>query len=113
LGEGHREQMWIWKAMPHDARDLPGQPENIMCVGLRVDWAKARARVRRWDEEIKLLQAEMPRAVTFLRFKANWWTSRAGLRANVTADIRDGLYAYAARHSAMYNKLADEFQALW
>ncbi|KAI0042913.1 hypothetical protein FA95DRAFT_1499394 [Auriscalpium vulgare] len=100
LGDGHREQLWIWRAMPHEARDIPGQPEDIsedeVHEGLRVDWMKARARVRRWDEEIQHLLQEMPRAVRFLHHKAEWWNSQVGRRLDAPADIQDGLDAYAA-----------------
>ncbi|KAI0042910.1 hypothetical protein FA95DRAFT_1584271 [Auriscalpium vulgare] len=117
LGEGHRELLWIWRAIPHEARDLPGRPEDMsedeVHEGLRVDWAWARARVYRWDEEITHLQEEMQRAVKFLRWKAVWWSGRAGLRSIVSPGLQDGLHAYAARHAAMYNGLASHFQSLW
>ncbi|KAI0039987.1 hypothetical protein FA95DRAFT_1503469 [Auriscalpium vulgare] len=106
VGEGHRVQVWIWKAVPHEARDLPGSREDMteeeVHEGLRVDWLKERARVRRWDEEVKHLQEEMPRAVRFLQHKAEWWRGLAQQRPDAPTDVHDGLKAYAARHAAMY-----------
>ncbi|KAI0037586.1 hypothetical protein FA95DRAFT_1467023, partial [Auriscalpium vulgare] len=82
-------------------------------VGLRVDWLKERARVRRWDEEVKHLQEEMPRAVRFLQQKAEWWRGRAQQRPEAPADVCDGLQAYAARHAAMYDDIASAYQSGW
>ncbi|KAI0057483.1 hypothetical protein BV25DRAFT_1812316 [Artomyces pyxidatus] len=117
LGEGHRELSWIWRVLRHEVRDLPRADENVseeeVNDGMRVDWVKARARARRWHEEIEFLKEEMPRSVKFLHWKSEWWSSRSSMRTDTSPDIASGLKAYAARQSSIYTSLASSFQRYW
>lgn len=80
---------------------------------MRAEWALGRARVRRWEEEVELLQLEMDRAVMFFEWKANWWKERVGARPDARADIRSGLDSYARQKQGMYSLFALSCRAHW
>ncbi|KAI0044491.1 hypothetical protein FA95DRAFT_1496986, partial [Auriscalpium vulgare] len=118
LGEGHREIPWIWRVLKPDARDLPcggADPASQEEVheSLRVQWMKGRARVRRWAEEITLLQVEMDQSIRFLLWKSDWWWCRARIQTDKSTDIVRALEAYAARQATIYSSLASTFQVQW
>ncbi|KAI0037995.1 hypothetical protein FA95DRAFT_1506217, partial [Auriscalpium vulgare] len=118
LGKGNFEVSWIWQTLRADARDIPGAvaeeaTEDEVNDSVRVDWATSRARIDRWVEEIELLKEEMPRAVRFMRGRANWWRSRASARSDLSTDMLAGLRAYAFRQAAHHDELADSYIALW
>ncbi|KAJ7628913.1 hypothetical protein FB45DRAFT_748195 [Roridomyces roridus] len=56
-----REISWIWTGA-----GLSGTDEPNMEDALRIEWSKAHARCRRWDEETKLLREEQHRLPIFL-----------------------------------------------
>ncbi|TFK53211.1 hypothetical protein OE88DRAFT_1643867 [Heliocybe sulcata] len=73
VGEGHHTLLWIWYAVPAsgDANDAQ------MHDALRVEWAKAKAQVRCWLEELILVEEEMRRSIEYCCWKAVWWQERA------------------------------------
>ncbi|KAA1479653.1 hypothetical protein DENSPDRAFT_789438, partial [Dentipellis sp. KUC8613] len=116
LGEGKKEIPWIWRTLRPDARDLPrseGMTEDEIHESMRVTYAKAQARMRRWKEEIQLLNEEMRRTLVFLQCKGTWWHQRLDVRPDAPHDIKSGLRAYAMRQSLLYNGLARLFKSLW
>ncbi|TFY54862.1 hypothetical protein EVG20_g9538 [Dentipellis fragilis] len=116
LGEGRKEIPWIWRTLQPDARDLPRSEEmteDEIHESMRVTYAKARARARRWKEEIELLTEEMRRTLVFLQWKENWWYAKLDARSDAPHDIRSGLRAYAMRQSLIFNGIARSFKALW
>ena len=68
---------WIWLVQrvaqsSHSGSELHiGEDEfnENMCV----EWAKARARVMRWKEELLLIQEEMRRVIAYHKWIADWW----------------------------------------
>lgn len=80
---------------------------------LRVEYAKSKARVARWSEEVVLVAEEMRRTVAFLDWKSKWWLKQMSQRTNISADIQSGLEAYAKRQSMQMNKLAYRFAFQW
>ncbi len=91
-GEGVRQLSWIWRVrrqVPH----LNAEPDLDKCecsffqdrfplnpfssTDLRVEYAKAKARVLRWHKETLLVAKEMRRLVAFLHWKAWWWRELA------------------------------------
>lgn len=46
-------------------------------IAVRIEWLKARARTKRWAEEVQLLEEEHRRVGVFLRHKAAWWEGLA------------------------------------
>jgi hypothetical protein len=128
LGEGHRTLSWIWISAGAAESDLPDMHEgefdfllvcNVLTAykynkALRVEWARSRARMQRWAEEIELLQEEMRRTLAYLEYRAVWWDNRCTLRTNtVFLDVRDGIRAYAAKQSAILRCRAKGFKKLW
>lgn len=92
---------------------------------MRVEWAKADARVTRWIEEKTLLMEEMRRTPWYLAWKARQWESLSSpwseetfqeTRPTSGADFflfRDGLTAYAQRQADVQRALARKFTGLW
>lgn len=81
--------------------------------GLRVEWCKARARAQRYREELELVDEEMGRAIAFTKWRADWWLKQIGLRQSVTAELRDGLQAYAREQSAIEKERAQVWEEEW
>ncbi|KAA1479478.1 hypothetical protein DENSPDRAFT_855406 [Dentipellis sp. KUC8613] len=94
LGEGRKEVPWIWCTPRPDARDMPrseGMTEDEIHKSMRVTYAKARARARRWKEEIELLAEEMRRTLVYLHWKQAWWYAKRDARPDASSDIKSGL----------------------
>lgn len=105
-GEGTFVLTWIWRRAPSGDMD-------VLHNSVRVEWAKLRARVARWDEEGTLLMEEMRRVVSFLRWKARWWSSVASSRATGDVRVRDGATAYALKQSDNFSYLSESFICWW
>lgn len=89
---------------------------------MRVEWAKAYARVQRWKEEHVLVLEEMRRVLHYCVYKHNWWHEQAGRRIEgtaekdgrvVTAELMDGLRAYSAKQAAVWDNLGAKCAARW
>ncbi|KAJ8489239.1 hypothetical protein ONZ45_g13657 [Pleurotus djamor] len=106
--EGHRTISWIWL----DSTNESGKGNSD---ALRVEWAKAWARVRRWTEEVELLKEEMRRTQVSLRYQASEWRGRAMTASpdggSTTTD--PGASAYAYRRARVFEGIADAFEATW
>lgn len=89
-----------------------GQTLNML-AGLRVEWCKARARSMRWAEEVELLQEEMRRVSSFLRWHASWWNQKISECTLGTAADNEGLGAYTYHQAQLRNDLADCFKKKW
>ncbi len=77
-----------------------------------MEYAKAKARVARWHEEILLIVEEMRRTVAFLQWKSNWWRNLIA-EHHVRIDIQRGSLAYSRRQEAQLLSLARTFAILW
>jgi hypothetical protein len=68
----------------------------------------------RWAEEVELLQEEMRRVSSFLRWHAGWWDEK-GLQHRIlsTAAENEGMVAYACRQAQLRHDLADCFDMMW
>ncbi|KAJ7651829.1 hypothetical protein B0H17DRAFT_877994, partial [Mycena rosella] len=81
---------------------------------LRVEWAKTRARSRRWTEEVDLLEEEMLRILVFLQWKADWWRLlRDGRPLVEDEDLREGLEGYAACQASIFDNMKARFEENW
>ncbi|KAH8103218.1 hypothetical protein DFH11DRAFT_1692670 [Phellopilus nigrolimitatus] len=109
LGEGRTVPSWIWA----QARSCPDRSLGEFGESVRVEWAKAKARVLRWEEEIILLSEEMRRVLVFLTWKADDWLSHRGKRDDLSDDTRSGVDAYAAKQAAIMKRLAFGFAREW
>ncbi|KAJ7017588.1 hypothetical protein C8F04DRAFT_1279172 [Mycena alexandri] len=99
-GENMREISWIWTLA-----GTAGTDEELEDA-LRIEWAKAWARSRRWTEEVRLLEEEWRRLP--VRYAHREWLDRAvAVRVGeVPFEEAQGMIAYAAKHAQLYRKLA-------
>ncbi|KAJ7429392.1 hypothetical protein B0H11DRAFT_1768215 [Mycena galericulata] len=121
--EAKARMSWIWRS--------PGveDEEGGLNEALRLEWAKTRARFMRQREQLDLLEEEMRRTLQFLRWCADWWRERVGLRPKSPTDeeerdpltayapthprYAEGNVAYANRQAARLLKLANRFETEW
>jgi hypothetical protein len=135
--EGFRELSWIWRVTrryglgqgssleqsgPLTDEELNGCEYMsrcylnlliFLCIGLRCEWVKSKARADRWQEEVLLVKEEMRRVLAFLEWKAVWWTEEGARDLDVRPDIADGIRAYAAKQAAINRALARSFEMRW
>ncbi|KAJ6489544.1 hypothetical protein C8R47DRAFT_1071401 [Mycena vitilis] len=85
-------------------RRVPPPPQE-----LAQEWAKAYARMRRWDEEVQLLEEEFRRLPVSLKNRAQRWRIRAKEVevGTIPFELAQGLVAYGAKQARMYDDLAD------
>lgn len=76
-----------------------------------MEYAKSKARVARWHEEILLVVEEMRRTISFLQWKARWWRNLAV--HHICIDIQRGAIAYHRRQEFQLLGLAEQFARLW
>ncbi len=60
-----------------------------------------------------LVLEEMRRVLDFLEWKAAQWDSRRYGRANVSAELQEGIRAYAVEQAKLQRLLSASFKALW
>ncbi|PPQ76891.1 hypothetical protein CVT26_000661 [Gymnopilus dilepis] len=106
-GETRRTLSWIW--MTDQTLPVSENTDEL----LRVEWAKSRARAARAREEVMLLQEEMRRVLKYLEWRAMWWRQRASLRQGLTAELAEGIQAYAKCQADIQDTLATHFKKLW
>ncbi|KAJ3725420.1 hypothetical protein C8R42DRAFT_718938 [Lentinula raphanica] len=112
-GEGKRRVSWIWMACGNGEL----QDEGVLEDGIRVEYCKAHARAKRWQEEVILIEEEMRRCLVSLEARAQVWDNRmafAGPQAEETDEIqKEGIRAYAASQADVYRRLKNRFVGLW
>lgn len=78
----------------------------------------------RWSEEVELLQEEMRRILTYLRWETNKWMDRVLTQAPVPEGtdlsthlerltLAEGQTAYANRQATIREQLSARFSRLW
>ncbi|KII87536.1 hypothetical protein PLICRDRAFT_113331, partial [Plicaturopsis crispa FD-325 SS-3] len=104
-GEGTRivSVSWIWN----------GADDVNVRDALRVEWAKAWSRARRWDEEVRLVKEEMRRVVVSLEHRAQVWTRRREGAGNLEPAHAEGVRAFADSQAMILQGIAQKFTALW
>jgi hypothetical protein len=80
---------------------------------LRVEWAKAKARADRWEEEVILLDEEMRRILEFCQWKATWWLEQAPRRKDLPPQLAEGLHAYAEEQADLERRISLSWTAKW
>ncbi|KAK7024597.1 hypothetical protein VNI00_016158 [Paramarasmius palmivorus] len=103
-GESRRTTTWIWRDV-----DVSGDPEIVKEV-VRVEWSKAWARKRRWEEEELLVEEEMRRVIETLAFEAGEWRERL---VEGESSVEEGMKAYAERQAVLREQLASRFRRIW
>ena len=108
VGDGHYTMSWIWGG---SFGSTEGEEVNEI---VRYEWMTSRARADRWREESDLLQEEMRRVIAFLEWKSQSWDRNVGSRfGSVTADIQNGIDAYARKQAATHHELAISLVDQW
>jgi hypothetical protein len=81
----------------------------MIYLALRIEWAKAWARSRRWTEEVRLLEEEWRRLPVTYAYRERLWINRAVAVPvqGIPFPEAEGKVAYAAKQSAMYRELAE------
>lgn len=103
-GETRRTFSWIWLT----AVNPDGDGDEI----LQMEWAKSRARANRAREEVLLLKEEMRRVIEFLKWKSQWWLSKAEDRPADDA-LAEGLLAYSHKQARLHEGLSQHFRTIW
>ncbi|KAJ7886239.1 hypothetical protein B0H14DRAFT_2243953, partial [Mycena olivaceomarginata] len=83
-GESMREVSWIWRGAGTMGADADLEEGKFGCFAggdflsnkpsaLRIEWCKAYARTRRWEEEVRLVAEEVRRVGVALEYRACEW----------------------------------------
>jgi hypothetical protein len=114
LGEGHRTPGWIWKMPSWNSNQATNNPhDDPFNSTVQIEWAKTKARVERWQEEVHLIKEEMRRAIVDMEWRAQEWINRANARPNVSPDLHQGLIAYAYKQADIQTEFANSFAKKW
>ncbi|KAF7305709.1 CxC2 domain-containing protein [Mycena chlorophos] len=70
-GESSRTVSWIWTMAGNSGTDVELEE------AIRIEWTKAWARVRRWDEEVRIATDEQRRVVESFEYESRVWMRRA------------------------------------
>ncbi|KAJ6447896.1 hypothetical protein C8R45DRAFT_1115651 [Mycena sanguinolenta] len=109
LGEGRRTLSWIWYTVQPD-----GPTEEELVEALRVEWCKAYARMRRWHEDVVLVEEEMRRTIQYGYWQAGQWLDRSVARdGEVDGVLQEGLKAYVLEQVHREAKTCDALKAKW
>lgn len=136
--EGQFQQSWIWTVshprlnssnsissdpQPSVPATVSGKNPGASAVdeeqrqSSRAHWARAQARAKRYEEEVKLTVEEMGRTLRFFEWKKSWWQSLSSERGQSDnpppPNVQDGLHAYTHRQSYIYEKLIALFVNHW
>ncbi|THU82098.1 hypothetical protein K435DRAFT_872679, partial [Dendrothele bispora CBS 962.96] len=106
--EKSRVPSWIW----HGTSQGELEADKVLYDGLRIEWCKAYARVKRWREEILLLQEEMRRCLATLRWQIALWEGRANVDT-FDGERLEGARAYAYEQVATRRQIVERFERLW
>ena len=88
---------WIW--LTQKAGNANIGTEADFNETMRVEWTKARARMKRWQEEMR-------RVVAWFEWKADWWEQQATRRTDAKLDILQGISAYAYKQANLFRHMA-------
>jgi hypothetical protein len=109
------EPSWIWLVPrvsgPTVAETIIGEDE--FNETMRVEWSKVRARMRRWNEELLIIQEEMRRVIVYQQWKAAWWSERSSLRDHPDVSILSGVSGYAHKQASISLCLAERCGVYW
>jgi hypothetical protein len=106
------EPSWIW-LVPRVTGSNQTDQEAEFTDSMRVEWAKARARMMRWKEEYLLVQEEMRRVVEYLNWRAAWWRERSSLRTDADSSVLSGIFGYANKQAAICSRIGEQCARYW
>ncbi|KAL0564209.1 hypothetical protein V5O48_017844 [Marasmius crinis-equi] len=101
LGEGSRVAGWIWRKVVSSDSLSPEQQLQAEDQYERVPWFRAKADMRRWLEEVELLEEEFRRLVRACDHMCKAWNS-------VANSSSAGHAAYAYHKADMFSQMSTE-----
>ena len=104
------EPSWIW--LVSQSSNL-GLDEEEFNDNMQIEWAKARARMMRWKEELLIIQEEMRRVIAYHGWRAAWWRDRGVSRSQADATVLSGLSGYANKQASIYTRMAERCALYW
>ncbi|KAF8335185.1 hypothetical protein F5887DRAFT_892104 [Amanita rubescens] len=115
LSKGRFEASWIWRVpRSSESSEIAGsQTEEEFNESMRAEWAQTRARMCRWQEELKIVQEEMRRVLAFFQWRSSWWLEQASRRKATDPSVESGLSAYAHKQAAICLRMATRFAQYW
>ncbi|KAJ7025040.1 hypothetical protein C8F04DRAFT_968283 [Mycena alexandri] len=110
LGEGRRTLSWIWYTAKSTEPD-----EAELVEALRVEWCKAYARMRRWREDVVLVEEEMRCTIEYGYWASFEWLARSSERANsnMSDELQEGLMAYALEQADHESRTCAKLMTDW
>ncbi|KAA1479021.1 hypothetical protein DENSPDRAFT_886353 [Dentipellis sp. KUC8613] len=109
--EGRRSLSWIWYGTGLSSAGTG------MHAAVKSKWAKARARVARWKEQVRLSRLEMLLITRTFECREREWRQRAEreIASPCTSSPRSsaGLVAYAKEQGAIIRCLSESFEKQW
>ncbi|KAJ7033118.1 hypothetical protein C8F04DRAFT_957903 [Mycena alexandri] len=109
-GEGNQTLSWIW----YTVGVAEDENDPRLKDALRVEWCKAMARTRRYEEEVRLLQEEMQRTIAFGRTEAAEWDRLAEEEwEGSSAEVTEGRRAYAVEHADTERARCEALEKAW
>ncbi|KAJ7052468.1 hypothetical protein C8F01DRAFT_1332164 [Mycena amicta] len=118
-GESRRMPSWIWTMTGRSGTDeeieegpqyFSSFPRSLPTThpALRIEWAKSWARVRRWTEEVLILEEEWRRLPLSFAFEEQGWIQRAQAVpvTEIPEEDAEGMIAYATKQADVYRNLA-------
>ena len=111
------EPSWIWLvqcgAYPSGSESETQIHEAEFNQSMRVEWAKARARMMRWKEELMLIQEEMRHVIVYHKWRADWWRQRASRQNNEDQAVLSGISGYAHKQADICVCMAEQCAQHW
>lgn len=98
---------WIWMGV--DSTD-PATLGAAIAEAVRVEFCKAYARERRWNEEKQLLLEEQRRTLVMFRWESRKW--EGAVMVGTGPDV-EGRNAYAYRQAWIRQEMATTFETTW
>ncbi|KAJ7116241.1 hypothetical protein C8R43DRAFT_1137919 [Mycena crocata] len=111
-GSTRKTLSWIWTAV--NATFGP-EDEPHLHEAVRVEWSRAKARKKRWEEEVTLIREEMRRVLRYLEWQSGWWDERAEEAAShsKTPEMAGALRGYAVKQALLHRDLEAHFKRKW
>ena len=108
-------QSWIWTTSPHVQTSTE---DSDLQATVRVEWCKAQARARRYEEEVELVVEEMRRTLAFFEWKASEWERHATTPPPLGGQAIDettaaGITAYAYKQAIIQREMISVFINDW
>ncbi|KAJ7844968.1 hypothetical protein B0H13DRAFT_1647725 [Mycena leptocephala] len=105
----NRVVSWIWTGAGSEGTDAELEE------ALRIEWAKAYSRTRRWKEQVLMLAEEYRRVGESFEHDAQVWEAHVAAlpECAMSPEVTQGAIAYGTQQAAMYRALAKGVVTAW